>query len=82
VEKFAEALADARYLRALEVNGAIRSHKDLDSLEAAVLAEWGGSILVHELVGKVFDGVAEFLESVAGFWSDAAADAGGLRGEG
>ncbi len=82
VQERGEASAEGGHFRAVVVDAAVGGHEEFDGFEAAVAPEGRLAFFVHELVGEVLDGVAEFFEGVSGFRSDATPNAGSLGGDG
>ena len=72
MEDGAEAVAEGGDFGAGKVDLAVDVHEKLDGFELGV-ARGDVFAVVDELVGKVFDGVSEFLKGVSGFRGDAAA---------
>src|ERR1035441_361473 len=71
VKESEQALAEGGDYGTVEVDLAIQGHEELHGLKLAIVGG-KGTTLVDELVGEIFDGVAENLQRVTGFRVDAA----------
>jgi len=80
MQQCAATLSKGRNLRALEIDLAIERHQNLHSLQL-LIPRGEGEALVHELVGKVFDGVGKDFNRSSGPGGNAAA-AGAYTGGG
>ena len=82
MDETADPLAQGRNFRTVEIHPPVSGHEYLDRFEAAIPAEGWKALFVHEFVCEVLDSVAQFLQGVTRFRSDAAPGARGLRGQG
>ena len=73
------ALAEGLDFRALEIDLAVEGHEELNGFDLGIVGADEAAV-VDELVGKVFDGVAEDFEGVAGGGVDLAAPGGAGSG--
>ena len=61
----AETLAEGRFLGTLEVNLAVEGHEQLHGLYPLIVRGDQDTVM-DQLVGQVFDGMAEYFEGMAG----------------